>query len=212
MIKGAPPFDTQRPVPLVRYFLLALLCLALLIAGLWWVRERHSSQLTGTGAVIAALPGDYKSLPHDTGGIIAEGQGESAAAIAIGVEEDAKIDNSAQAEVPIQPMTQHTAIVHAAPATLAAVNRNSNKNDTGLIQIGAFATRETAQQRWQDLRNDNEILKTQRIHFVESRIAHTPVFYLQIRAQEAAEEICSTLREGGGNCQLLQPPPKYSKY
>ncbi len=107
---------------LIAAVVVALLALGLIVGGLFWLRERGTSEVAGgSGDLIQAPPGDYKVAPSDPGGMNVAGEGDATFAASQGVPVDAAIDISKQPEAPVagqrapQPATAPVAPVKTVP-------------------------------------------------------------------------------------------------
>lgn len=101
---------------LMGFLVAALLALAVVIGGVWWLRGQQ--QASGDGTLIAAAEGDYKVKPDEVGGMKVEGQGDAAFAASEGAEANAKIGAGGTTEAPVAG-TKVSEVTPAAPAVKA---------------------------------------------------------------------------------------------
>lgn len=135
--------DGVSPLKLAAGVIAALIVLGLVIAGVWWLRERGAASPgnTGNGALIAADPGAYKVRPDEPGGMKVEGEGDASFAASEGAEASGRIDTGAIPEAPV-------AGTRAAPARPAApVATGSTRVADGGRMPAPNATRSTTVQR-----------------------------------------------------------------
>jgi SPOR domain len=103
---------------LIGFVAAALLALAVVVGGVWWLRGQQQGP-NGDGTLIAAAEGDYKVKPDEVGGMKVEGQGDAAFAASEGAEANGKVDLNAQPETPVAA-TKVTEVKPSAPAVVAA--------------------------------------------------------------------------------------------
>ena len=203
--------------------LAAVAALALLIGGLWWMNSAKPPIKGGDGQLIAAADGDYKTKPADAGGMKVEGQGDSSAATAQGTDTNGKIDPNATPETPVKPAAGTTAHADAnahagaskpnttakiddvrdvtpkpAPAPIAAAAPAAP--GTGMIQLGAYGSQNSAQQGWNELKAKYAFLAPMTNSIVPASVGGATVYRLRASAGGAAADTCAKLKAGGANC------------
>ena len=152
-----PAIDEEEerisPLRMLGLILLGLLLIGAVVAGIWWVNNRHGAG--GAGELIAAPEGNYKIPANEADARKFEGEGDASFAASEGVARDGRIDPSRVPEAPITgtapapgnakpsvapkagqsvsaPVTDGTA-EKAAPASQA-------KAAGGTIQLGAYGS------------------------------------------------------------------------
>lgn len=160
--------DGVSPLKLAAGVLAALVVLGLVIAGVWWLRERNAGAEAGrgNGALITAPAGDYKVKPDEPGGMKVEGEGDASFAASEGAEANGRIDTGAIPEAPVTgkravptrpaaPVATGSARVAdggrmpAPSATRAATAQRPAAIASGqVVQLGAYNSAATAEAAW----------------------------------------------------------------
>ncbi|KPL69657.1 hypothetical protein SZ64_17070 [Erythrobacter sp. SG61-1L] len=181
--------DTARIAALA---VIGLLGVALLVGAIWWfTRERSDPALMADGSTIEAPEGPYKSKPEDPGGKTFAGTGDTSFAVAEGKTREAKL---AEEDLP-RPSIDTKA---ASPVSTAEA-----KGGVG-VQVGAYSTRESAEQGWQKLAGKYEALSGVSHRVVEGQADIGKVYRLQAVAGDlaGANALCNSLKASGGACQV----------
>ncbi len=199
-----------------------LSALALLIGGLWWMNSQTPPVKAGDGNLIAAAEGDYKTKPTNAGGMKVEGQGDSSAATAQGANANGKIDPNAKPEAPVvavgavkpevkpelvKPNTtakiadvrEVTPHPTPAPAPVAASVKPVAAG-TGMIQLGAYGSKSSAEQGWGELKAKYDFLAPMAQTIIPASVGGATVYRLRASAGAAAAETCAKLKAAGANC------------
>jgi len=197
--------------------------LTLLLGGLWYLSSQTPPIKAGDGSnVIAAADGDYKTKPADAGGMKVDAKGDSVAATAQGAGADGKIDPNAKPEAPITPAagakpeakpeaakpnaTAKIADVRdvtpkAAPATVApAAAAAGAAAGTGMIQLGAYGSKSSAEHGWAELKAKYDYLAALPETITQASVGGGTVYRLRASAGTAAAETCAKLNAAGSHC------------
>lgn len=180
--------DTARIAALA---VIGLLAVALIVGAIWWfTRERSDPTLMADGSTIEAPEGPYKSKPEDPGGKTFAGTGDTSFAVAEGKTREAKL---AEEDLP-RPSIDTKA---ASPIS------DSAKGGVG-VQVGAYSSRESAEQGWQKLATKYEVLHGVSHRVVEGQADIGKVYRLQAVAGDVAgaNALCNSLKASGGACQV----------
>ncbi len=183
--------DTAR---IVGFVSLALVVLALLVGGFWYMTNRSSgSDVVADGSTIAAPEGPAKVRPADPGGKEFEGTGDVAPAVGEGQTREGRLADAAAS----QP---------AAPAAdlSPAPSKGGESSATGgaYVQVGALSSKAGADQRWGELTRRTEALSGFRYRVEEARIDNGTVYRVQAVAGDraAANRLCDALKAEGIEC------------
>lgn len=96
----------------------ALVVIAVVVGGLFWLRQPHQqASSSGEVALITAPAGNYKTKPANAGGMKVAGEGATAYATSQGAEPNGTIDTSATPETPVKTPVK---VAAAAPAKTPA--------------------------------------------------------------------------------------------
>ncbi|WP_338444914.1 SPOR domain-containing protein [Pelagerythrobacter marensis] len=183
-----PGVDTGR---IVGFVLIALLILAAVVGGGWYLLNRDSGgDVVADGSTIEAPEGPYKERPEDPGGRIADGTGNVAPAIGEGETREGRLAESSAA----QP---------SAGGGKGSADASDAPEGVG-VQVGAFSSRETAQRGWTTLMRQTDALNGVRHRIVEGQADIGKVYRLQAIADDlaSARQLCETLQADGVACQV----------
>ncbi len=204
----------------------ALLALAVIIGGVWWLRGQKGG--SGDTSLIAAEEGPFKSKPDEAGGMKVEGQGDTAFAASEGAEANGKVDVNAQPEAPVAgtktaaaapnaPATPSATVpatsggtlqakppvagVTATPAVAAAAPAAAG---TGLVQLGAYNSDAAATQAYSALTQKHAVLAGLSKSVVPAAVNGTTMYRLRVSAGGNASAVCAKLKAGGANCMVVK--------
>ncbi|RDC59307.1 hypothetical protein HME9302_00494 [Alteripontixanthobacter maritimus] len=197
-----PGTDTGK---IIAFVLLALVALALLIGGIWWLSNRGSdSDLVAEGGTLAAPEGDYKERPEDRGGREFEGAGDSAPAVGEGQSREGRLANSntnagSTGESDARPsIDRNQSGERQTPAS-----DNAASGGVG-VQVAAYSTPAGAERGWQVLSRQTDVLKGVKYRVVKGEIDRGTVYRLQAvtSSTAAARKLCDALKADGLPCQV----------
>jgi cell division septation protein DedD len=97
----------------------ALVVIAVVVGGLFWLRQPRPQAASTEIALIPAPAGNYKSKPENPGGMKVAGQGDTVYQASQGADPNATIDTNATPETPVRP-PHGTKLATAAPAKVPA--------------------------------------------------------------------------------------------
>ena len=180
--------DTAR---VIGFISLALVLLALLIGGFWFLTNRGTeTELAGDGSTIAAPEGPIKERPADPGGKQFAGTGDVAPAVGEGQTRAGRLaDDGARAEAP-------------RPSIAAPVPGEPAAKGAAFVQVGALSSKAGAEARWAELLRRTETLSGFKYRVEEAQIDNGTVFRLQavVGDRAAAERLCNALKADGIEC------------
>ncbi|PLK25496.1 SPOR domain-containing protein [Novosphingobium sp. TH158] len=167
-----------------------LAALAALVYAIWWFSHRTPDPaLVADGSTISAPSEPYKEAPKDPGGKSFTGQGDTSYSVAQGKDSQPKLAGGGEAPKPT---------IDAGTAPAAATSGGVG------VQVGAYGSREKAEQAWSALVGRSAALKGVNHRVVEGTADIGKVYRLQAVAGDAAaaEALCSQLKAGGITCQV----------
>jgi hypothetical protein len=173
------------------FVIAGLLALAALVYAIWWFSHRTPDPaLVADGSTIAAPTEPYKEAPKNPGGKSFAGQGDTSYSVAQGKDNQPKLAGGGEAPKPSIDVGSGTA---AAPAA----------GGVG-VQVGAYGSREKAEQAWAALAGRSAALKGVSHRVVEGTADIGKVYRLQAVAGDgaAADALCGKLKAGGISCQV----------
>ena len=183
--------DTGR---VIAFVLVGLLFLGLIIGGLWlYFRESTDSAIIPDGSTIEAPDEPYKTRPQNPGGAEALGTGDTSFAVA----EGQSLEGRVAVSQPPSPSIDREQTGTDGPEESAA--------PAGVgVQVGAYASRESAQAGWATLSSRFSALDGVKHRIVQATVDGSPIFRLQAVAGDlaGARALCDSLRASGGDCQV----------
>jgi len=190
----------------------ALIVLALLVDGIYWVTHRGGSTKPADGSLIEASKDPYKVAPDDPGGKKFAGTGDSSFKVSQGEHPDASLAGSAGTTPPpaAAPSASGTpSATGPVPAPVAKAPEHDPapakpQGNAVAVQVGAFSTEDQAQTAWSRLTAANDLLKGVNHRVVEGKADIGTVYRLQALAADggAANSLCSHLEADGVKCQV----------
>ncbi len=215
---------------LVGFLLAALAALAIVIGGVWWLRSNSTSG--GDSTLIPAEDGPYKTKPDEIGGMKVEGQGDTSFKTSEGEEGSAKVGAAGTTEAPVagtkvtevKPANTGTGAATATAAigtgpkvatpTTATAAPGFSKEPTaaapvaaagtGLIQLGAYNSQESADQAYAALVAKNGYLSGMAKSVVPAAVGGTNFYRLRLSAGAQADASCKKLKAAGANCIVVK--------
>ncbi|GAA4051770.1 SPOR domain-containing protein [Parerythrobacter jejuensis] len=209
--------DTGR---IIGFVVLALLALALLVGGFWWLTNRGADpELVADGSTIEAPDGEFKERPGDPGGKEFAGTGDVAPAVGEGQTREGRLAEGNRAAGSGSESGSSSASASgsaAGPSVNAPTSRNSGSAASGTasgtasatggvgVQVGAYSTKATAQAGWSKLTRQTDALSGFKYRIVEGKADIGTVFRLQAVAGDAAaaNRLCNALKAEGVACQV----------
>jgi hypothetical protein len=219
---------------LIGFLLAALAALAIVIAGIWWLRTQNAGG--GDSTLIAAEDGPYKTKPDEIGGMKVEGQGDTSFKTSEGEEGSAKVGAPGTTEAPVAG-TKVTEVAPANPnaggATATAAVTTGAKvptptakpatpapgfskdpatpaapsvapAGTGLIQVGAYDSQESANQAYNAIVGRNAYVSGMAKSIVPAAVGGKSFYRLRLSAGGQADATCKKLKAVGVNCIVVK--------
>lgn len=198
-LEGADDVDFEEPADgnsrMIGFGVLAVLLLAALVGGIYWITHRGAATAAADGSLIAASTEPYKVAPKDPGGKTFEGTGDASFKVSEGEKPVANLAGSV-APAPAAPKPAASPVAAgAAPATAGS--------GVG-VQVGAFSTSASAEAAWSKLVAAHGALSGLSHRVVEGKADMATVFRLQAVAGDmaGANALCAKLQAGGLKCQV----------
>lgn len=190
-----PGSDNSR---MIGFGVLAVLLLAALLGGIYWISHRGASTAAADGSLIAANKEPYKIAPKDPGGKTFQGTGDASFKVSEGEKPVANLAGSAAAPAPSAAPAPKPSAAASAPAQAAPASGGIG------VQVGAFSTNASAEAAWSKLVTAHQALSGLSHRVVEGKADMATVFRLQAVAGDfaAANALCAKLQAGGLKCQV----------
>ena len=186
-------WDTGR---LIGMLLLSFLVLAVLLAAAWYIfRDKPDPELLAEGSTIEAPDGPMKERPDDAGGKQFEGTGNTAPGVGEGITREGQLAGDGSPKPSIDAATS---------AEQAQGSSQASSSGGVGVQVGAFGSRDRANQAWQTLSGQTQALKGFKYRIVEGHVDGGTVYRLQAVASDAAaaSTLCRALKADGIACQV----------
>jgi len=197
---------TQR---LIGFAVVALIVLALLVGGIYWLTHRSGPVKPGDGSLIEASKEPYKVAPSDPGGKKFAGTGDASFKVSEGQRPDASLAGSAGTTpppaAPEPSASAPPAAVATPPKPAPAAPAHAHSAGAGVaVQVGAYSTSARAEAEWSRLVGAHDLLKGIGHRVVEFKADGGTVYRLQALAADgsAANSLCSHLEADGVKCQV----------
>lgn len=187
---------------LIAAVVIGLVCIGLVVGGLFWLGNRGSDTGTGEPELIAAPEGDYKVPPDDPGGMNVEGQGETAFAASEGAIPKGEIDTSRVPEAPVTKEQPKAAAPKQAEAAPKQESSPAPQAAGATIQLGAFSSQAAAQGAWKAMSGRFNYLAPLS-HNVTSVESGGRTLYRLRASGPDARGICGRLRVAGESCVVI---------
>lgn len=205
-----------------RTVLLVLLAL-LVLGGLGYGYHRYTQQRDGggTGALIAAAPGDYKIKPDQPGGMKVEGEGDTVFSTSQGAASNAGVNVGALPEAPVEgrpapkaagdvpgtakaKVSVPTAAREPAPKTPASppAGRPLATGSGSVIQLGAFPSEGGANGAWVRLSKRFSYLAPLGKSVERAEVNGKAMWRLRVNtgSNGQARDVCGRLKVAGEPC------------
>lgn len=188
----------------------------------WWWANQPGGGPGGTGELIAAPEGDYKTKPDQPGGMTVAGKGDQVFVTSEGGASNGSVDLAAVPEAPVQGTVQQKAPppevagskrvvanvpqaqgrlearapVQAAPPTARGTAGGS------VVQLGSFPSEGGANGAWKQLSSRFSYLAPLGKAVEKAEVNGRTVFRLRVNAGSAAQarELCGKLKVAGEAC------------
>ena len=183
--------DTTR---LVLLALLALVALAVVVGGIWFVTNQAGDEPTPDGSLIAAPDEPYKTKPDDPGGKTFVGTGDTSFAVGEGQTREGQLAD---------PDPEPSQTIDG-PSIASTINEGERAPVAygPAVQVGAYPRREDAEAAWTKLMRQTEALHGVSHRVVEAQVDIGTVYRLQAVTgdRSAANRLCTALKKDGLAC------------
>jgi hypothetical protein len=196
--------DGPSPLKLIASVLIGLVAIGLVVGGLFWMGNRDGTE-TRDAELIAAADGDYKVKPADKGGMVVEGEGDTAFAASAGADPRGAIDTNAVPEAPVTRGAPPRQAPRPAPAPApaspkqAATPAPAAPAAGATVQLGAFPSAAAAEKAWKALSGRFAYVAPLSHNVVAAQVGGKTWYRLRTSGPDAAN-ICGRLRVAGENC------------
>lgn len=221
--------EGASPLRIVALVLIGLALLGIIVGGGYWLRNRQSAG-NGEAVFIPAQGGDYKIPANEAEGTDGEGkafkgEGDTSYATSEGVAREGNVDISRAPEAPLAGAARGTVAADEKPAASTGTKVSAAvKDSTGagsakspdagasassggpMIQLGAYATRETAEAGWNKLSKRFDYVSALTHTIEKAEVNGRTVYRLRASAKSAADaaNLCGRLKVAGENCLVVR--------
>jgi hypothetical protein len=197
---------------LIGLAVVALIVLALLVDGIYWVTHRGGPAKPADGSLIEASKDPYKVAPSDPGGKKFAGTGDTSFKVSEGQHPDASLAGSAGttppaavASAPAAPSPSAAPSAAAVPVAKPAPAAPAHPAGGAVaVQVGAYSNNAAAEAAWSRMSAAHDMLKGLGHRVIEGKADIGTVYRLQAMAADngAANSLCSHLEADGVKCQV----------
>ena len=187
---------------------IGVLILAVLLGGVWFLTHRLSGgEPPADGSVIAAPEEPYKTRPDNPGGKEFAGTGDLSYAVGEGQAPEGRLAATPPEERtgPSLPTTLDAPDTPEASAPAPEATKRAPAAAAGtLVQVGAYARRDMAEEGWRTLMRQTTLLNGVSHRVVEGQADIGRVFRLQAvtGSRDSARTLCASLKAEGLACQV----------
>jgi hypothetical protein len=217
--------DGPSAAKLIAFVVVGLICIGLIVGGVFWMMNRSSSDTGGQvegGELIAAPAEDYKVKPDQPGGMEVEGKGDTTFAASAGEDPKGTIDMGAVPEQPVtsapRPQPQpgqgqakagreiEVAVAGSGARPAPAVARPAAPAPAPAasgggpgIQLGAFSSLASANSAWKNLSGRFKYLEPMTHSVVPVQSGGKTLYRLRASGGDM-KGVCGRLRVAGESC------------
>ena len=187
--------DGPSALRLIIAVLIGLAAIGAVVGGIFWIYDRYRTQQTGgEPELIEAPEGAYKVRPDDPGGMVVDGEGDTAQQASQGADPKGAINTGGVPETPVAKGAQpQPGIIPAPPAT------NEPAAAGATIQLGAFSSQASAASAWKALSGRFSYLAPLTHSIVPVSRGGKTLYRLRATGP-GAENVCGRLRVAGESC------------
>jgi len=178
------------------FLILATLAVAI-VGAVWFFSNRNGDpELVADGSLIEAPEGPIKELPEDPGGKEFDGTGNVAPVVAEGGTREGVMNTDGAPEASEASEADAAQSESAGPKATPVAGVG--------VQLAAYTSRARAEQGWNDLRRQTDVLNGVRYRIEEGVVDIGTVYRLQAVAGDraSADQLCAALKDDGLDCQV----------
>ena len=220
--------DGPSAAKLIAFVVVGLVCIGLIVGGVFWMMNRSSSDTGGQvegGELIAAPAEDYKVKPDQPGGMQVEGKGDTTFAASAGEDPKGTIDMGAVPEQPVtsaqrpqpqpgqgqakagreievavaNPVARPAPARPADPAPAASPAPAAAGGGGPGIQLGAFSSLASANSAWKNLSGRFKYLEPMTHTVIPVQSGGKTLYRLRASGGDV-KGVCGRLRVAGESC------------
>ena len=188
------------------FFAVLLALLAALVGGIWLLSNNtQDPEVVADGSTIEAPEGPYKVKPDDPGGKEFEGTGNVAPAVGEGQTRDGKVADKGEGSDGASGSSGEGS--NSGSSQASGNNASSGSSASGSVvgvQIGAYGSKQRAEEGWVALSRSSSALEGVRYRIVKGQADIGTVYRVQALASDraSADKLCSALKADGLQCQV----------
>ena len=196
----------------------ALVVVGAVVGGIWWATHRHAlGAPVPDGSIVTPTSAQYKDAPADPGGKTFQGTGDTSYVVSQGQNRQAQLadgDSNAAAGGPVSGNVQGTAPGDSAgkggvPGASTDANGGGAAGAAdaapagGVVQVGAFSSKDLAEAGWSRLSIQHPSLAQQHHRILQGQADIGTVWRLQVvTGAGGGNALCDRLRGEGLSCQV----------
>ncbi len=211
-------FERVSPGRVIAAGLGALLVVGAVVGGIWWTTHRHAlGAPVADGSTVTPPSAQYKDAPANPGGKTFQGTGDTSYVVSQGQNRQAQLadgegnpaaGNGPAASAPLGPGSAPNKMGGAGAAAVAKggagpVWAADAAPAGGVVQIGAFSSKDLAEAGWSRLSSQHPMLTQQHHRILQGQADIGTVWRLQvITGAGGGNALCDRLRGEGLSCQV----------
>ena len=198
--------------------LAALLLVGGIVGGIWWATHRNAAEApVADGSTVTPPTGQYKDAPADPGGKTFQGTGDTSYVVSQGQNRQAQLaDGQGVGDAVVEAAASSGAsgpgraaakTNTAAPAAEGPKVAKATGADSapvgGVVQIGAFSSKDLAEAGWSRLSSQHPLLAQQHHRILQGQADIGTVWRLQVvTGAGGGNGLCDRLKAEGLSCQV----------
>ena len=204
-------YERVSPGRVIAAGLGALVLVGAVVGGIWWMTHHHALNAPAPdGSTVTPPAAQYKEAPANPGGRTFQGTGDTSYVVSQGQNRQAQLadgDDSAVAGAAAGGAAAATGGDGKRAGAAAPVAASPGAADAapagGVVQVGAFSSKDLAEAGWSRLVGQHPFLGQQHHRILQGQADIGTVWRLQVlTGADGGNALCDRLRAEGVSCQV----------